>query len=206
MKARSSSAGCEATSGPQLEPGGRPPAPGPLALVQRFVNTWNRDFPVESDQLRDAHAATTWLQENGLIGDVAEPSVLTIDEVDMLRDLREAIRGLASANVTGSPDPAELRTINDAAAAAPISFITRDDGGIVIRAGSRGSQHAIGTLLAIIHDAQIAGDWARLKGCRECAYAFYDQSKNRSATWCAMSVCGNRAKNRAYHQRRRERT
>jgi predicted RNA-binding Zn ribbon-like protein len=41
-----------------------------------------------------------------------------------------------------------------------------------------------------------------LKGCRQCGYAFFDRSKNRSAAWCAMSICGNRTKNRAYRRRR----
>ena len=59
-----------------------------------------------------------------------------------------------------------------------------------------------GRLLGIVHEAQIGGEWARMKACRQCEYAFYDRSKNRSATWCAMSICGNRTKNRAYHRRR----
>ena len=41
-----------------------------------------------------------------------------------------------------------------------------------------------------------------MKGCRQCGYAFFDRSKNRSAAWCAMSICGNRTKNRAYYRRR----
>ena len=42
------------------------------------------------------------------------------------------------------------------------------------------------------------GTFARLKACREhtCEWAFYDHSRNRSATWCSMEVCGNRAKAR----------
>jgi predicted RNA-binding Zn ribbon-like protein len=53
-----------------------------------------------------------------------------------------------------------------------------------------------------VHDAQLTGDWLRLKACRQCQYAFYDRSRNRSAAWCSMSICGNRSKNRAYYYRR----
>ena len=60
-----------------------------------------------------------------------------------------------------------------------------------------------GTLLGILHEAQLTGEWSRMKGCRQCEYAFFDRSKNRSAAWCAMSICGNRTKNRAYYRRRR---
>ncbi len=58
------------------------------------------------------------------------------------------------------------------------------------------------TLLGILHEAQLSGDWSRMKACRQCEYAFFDRSKNRSAAWCAMSICGNRTKNRAYYRRR----
>jgi predicted RNA-binding Zn ribbon-like protein len=52
----------------------------------------------------------------------------------------------------------------------------------------------------------MAGEtWDRLKACRldDCQWVFYDHSKNRSRTWCSMRVCGNRAKARAYRERRR---
>jgi predicted RNA-binding Zn ribbon-like protein len=47
------------------------------------------------------------------------------------------------------------------------------------------------------------GSWSRLKCCRnhDCRWSFYDYSKNRSATWCSMQICGNRTKTRAYRQR-----
>jgi hypothetical protein len=37
--------------GEQIEPGGRPKAPGRLALLQRFVNSYNHDFPREWDRI-----------------------------------------------------------------------------------------------------------------------------------------------------------
>jgi predicted RNA-binding Zn ribbon-like protein len=47
------------------------------------------------------------------------------------------------------------------------------------------------------------GSWERLKGCPRdvCHWVFYDRSRNRSSTWCAMSVCGNRTNTRAYRRR-----
>jgi predicted RNA-binding Zn ribbon-like protein len=50
----------------------------------------------------------------------------------------------------------------------------------------------------------VDGSWSRLKTCEndECRWAFYDQSKNRSAKWCSMQSCGNRMKARAYRARR----
>jgi DNA-binding transcriptional LysR family regulator len=57
-----------------------------------------------------------------------------------------------------------------------------------------------------IHQARITGAWPRLKGCRQCGYAFFDRSNNRSASWCAISICGNRTKNRATDDAARPRT
>ena len=37
----------------------------------------------------------------------------------------------------------------------------------------------------------------------DCRWAFYDESRNRSATWCDMKVCGNRAKVRGFRERTR---
>jgi predicted RNA-binding Zn ribbon-like protein len=66
----------------------------------------------------------------------------------------------------------------------------------------RGADAAVATVLDILHEAQVTGVWPRLKACRKCGYAFFDRSKNRSAAWCAMSICGNRTKNRTYRRRR----
>jgi predicted RNA-binding Zn ribbon-like protein len=204
MKETQSDAPSSTSSVERPEPGGRAPAPGNLAIVQRFVNTWNHEFPVEQDQLRDTRTANTWLRGNPLAGDSRRRDV-TVAELDALRELREAIRALAVANLTGTVKPDALRAINTAAAAAPVEFTIGDDGGLAINTRSPDATYVVGSLLAIIHDAQVAGTWSRLKGCRQCGWAFYDSSKNRSAAWCSMSICGNRAKNRTYYQRQRNR-
>jgi predicted RNA-binding Zn ribbon-like protein len=62
----------------------------------------------------------------------------------------------------------------------------------------------IGNVLAASFTAIADGSWRRLKACRNhgCRWAFYDYSKNRSASWCSMQLCGNRTKTRAYRARR----
>lgn len=39
---------------------------------------------------------------------------------------------------------------------------------------------------------------------RGCGWLFLDKSRNRSRRWCAMKVCGNRAKVLRYYERRRD--
>lgn len=49
----------------------------------------------------------------------------------------------------------------------------------------------------------VLGDWRRIKICPadDCLWAFYDESRNRSRTWCSMQVCGNRVKARTFRKR-----
>lgn len=183
--------------GEQLEPAGRPKAPGRLALVQRFVNTLIHDFDI--DRLGTASKARAWLSANALLMPGA-----TVDEADAarLRRLREAMRALAFANHGGDLDPSAVPELARAGRRATLRVHV--DGGaatsLVPRGG--GADAAAATLLAIVHEAQLTGEWSRLKTCRQCTYAFFDRSKNRSAAWCSMSICGNRTKNRAYRRRR----
>ncbi|MFD9698271.1 CGNR zinc finger domain-containing protein [Lentzea sp. NPDC059081] len=38
----------------------------------------------------------------------------------------------------------------------------------------------------------------------DCRWAFYDVSRNGRGRWCAMEICGNRQKTRAYRERRHD--
>jgi predicted RNA-binding Zn ribbon-like protein len=128
-----------------------------------------------------------------------------VSEADFrrLRELREAIRALAMANHRrASPGTAPGDVIGRLSGGAELVVAVDDSGRTTLAPTGRGVDGAVATLLAILHEAQLSGDWARMKGCRKCEYAFFDRSKNRSAAWCAMSICGNRTKNRAYYRRR----
>jgi predicted RNA-binding Zn ribbon-like protein len=185
--------------GEQVEPGGRPKAPGRLELLQRFVNSYNHDFPVDWDRLATEAKAQAWLRQKGLVG----PAVrLSAADAARLRELREAIRALTIANHDGRPEPAATGTILRASRTARLRVVVDEAGRTVLEPDRPGVDGAVATLLGILHEAQLTGQWRRLKGCRQCGYAFFDRSKNRSAAWCAMSICGNRTKNRAYRRRR----
>jgi predicted RNA-binding Zn ribbon-like protein len=153
-------------------------APQPLRAVQAFVNSIDRHN--ELDWLDD------WFAEHG---PVAEP--------ERARPLREAFRSLALAN-NGLPlDPAAVETLN--VAASRLALRVGDDG--VVRFDGGGDP--LDNLVAVVFAAMLDGSWRRLKACRNCRWSFYDASPNRSATWCSMQLCGNRAKTRTYRTRRR---
>jgi predicted RNA-binding Zn ribbon-like protein len=73
------------------EPGGRAPAPEPLRLVQRFVNTNDREGGV--DRLASPAALSRWFRAAGV-------TVGRLEERDLARaiELREALRVLLGAN------------------------------------------------------------------------------------------------------------
>ena len=185
--------------GEQIEPGGRPKAPGRLELLQRFVNTHNHEFPDDWDRIGTPEKARAWLREKGLVGPDA-----TVEAADVvrLRALREAIRQLAIANRAGESAAAASDVIRGLSDLAELTVVVDADGRTALAPAHEGVDGAVATLLGILHEAQLTGEWSRMKACRQCEYAFFDRSKNRSATWCAMAICGNRTKNRTYYRRR----
>jgi predicted RNA-binding Zn ribbon-like protein len=183
--------------GEQIEPAGRQTAPGRLALVQRFVNTRLHDFGI--DRLGTAAKAEAWLRRHGLL-----PPGASLDEADAarLRRVREALRALAVANRVGDLHPSAPAELTREARTATIRVHIGHAAATSLVAANRGADAAVATLLVIVHEAQLTGTWPRLKACRHCTYAFFDRSKNRSAAWCSMAICGNRTKNRTYRRRR----
>lgn len=189
--------------GEQIEPGGRPKAPGRLGLLQRFVNTWNRDLPAEWDRLCAPEKASSWLIAKKL---VAKGTRISAQDAVQLREVREALRELALANQGIVPRVEVVQRLRVASSKATLRVRFDPRGRTTLEPPPSGVCRAIAALLAILHEARVSGTWARFKGCRQCGYGFYDRSKNRSAAWCAMSVCGNRTKNRAYRKRSLTRT
>jgi predicted RNA-binding Zn ribbon-like protein len=187
--------------GEEIEPGGRPKAPGRLELLQRFINSYNHDFPPDWDRIGTPEKARAWLLDKRLV-EPGEP----VSETDAarLRELREALRALVVANQGDGRVSTDF--IRRVAGRAELRVALDDSGRTTLKPARGGVDGAVATLLGILHESQLGGDWSRLKGCRQCEYAFFDRSKNRSAAWCAMSICGNRTKNRAYYRRRRPAT
>jgi predicted RNA-binding Zn ribbon-like protein len=173
----------EALLSGSVQPGGREPAPPPLDLVQAFVNTVDREHG--PDLLDDPGDARAWAQRRGL--------VLARDELGRAREVREALRALLL-------DPGDARAV--AALDAAATGLRPRFAPARLEAPRAGD--AVAAVLAATHAAMATGTWSRLKACPgpRCAWAFYDRSPNRSATWCSMQVCGGRAKAGTYYRRR----
>jgi predicted RNA-binding Zn ribbon-like protein len=182
-----------------MEPGGRAPAPGGLALVQAFVNTV--DLEGAADDLDTPERLRAWLVGHGLL----DPAAGAVGEADRMAalEVREALRGLLLAHNGVPMDPAAPALLDRAGARARLRAGFGPDGTVRLLADGDGIDQAVGRLLAAVATAATEGTWQRLKACRResCRWAFYDHSKNRSGAWCTMAVCGNRAKARTYRRR-----
>jgi predicted RNA-binding Zn ribbon-like protein len=165
------------------------PAPGRLALVERFANTLDVEHGREA--LHSPERLRTLLLELGLLDRDAR---VTAGDLAAAHDLRDAIRALALAN-NGVP--------TDVALEARLVARVDDEGG-VLEPERRDAAGALAELVGIVYAAKVDGTWERLKACRRdvCHWLFYDRSRNRSAVWCSMAVCGNRTKTAAYRARR----
>jgi predicted RNA-binding Zn ribbon-like protein len=167
---------------------------GALELVRRFVNTLEVDEGVDSLD-RD------WLVAQGLL---ERGRGVSSEDLSRLADVREALRELLLANNGLSADVAGAASDLDAAARrSGLAVRFSPEGTASIEPAKGGADRAVGLILASAATAMRTESWGRLKACRapDCRWAFLDASRNCSRSWCSMSVCGNRAKARAYRAR-----
>jgi predicted RNA-binding Zn ribbon-like protein len=186
------------------QPGGRRPAPGDLALVQAFLNThYDLTAAGGGEVLADARALRDWLAGASLIG---EHAPLRHHDLERALAVREGLRALAFANNAEDFDAAALDAMREASDGASVEIRIEADGPRFLAPSTVAVDSALGVLLAMTARAMIDGTWNRLKACpgRSCGWVFYDHSRNQSARWCSMKVCGDREKARAYYQRQIE--
>jgi predicted RNA-binding Zn ribbon-like protein len=189
----------------ETQPGGRPPAPGELALVQAFINS-HYDLELEhgADLFATPASLAAWMHRRGLLG---PGESISAGDVRRAVRVREALRSVAEDN--GRDDhrrlEAALAALDEAGRGPQVSVRFGTDGPHLVAVAARGVDGGIATVLAIAARAMIDGSWRRLKVCpgEQCGWAFYDHSRNQSGRWCSMAVCGGRAKARTHYRRHR---
>jgi predicted RNA-binding Zn ribbon-like protein len=173
-------------------------APGELELVRMFVNT--TDVETGQEGLDSVEALGAWMESQGLdaAGDLDE------EDLETAIAFREGLRGMLLANGGAELSADALDAVRRGAEWGTLQIAIDAEGRASQQPSCSGSGVLFARLLAIIAAAQERGEWARLKVCAadDCRWAFYDRSRNRSRSWCAMKVCGNRAKTRTYRARR----
>ena len=178
------------------------PAPGALDSVRAFVNTL--DIEHATERLARPQDLAGWLAEHDLLGGAAAVRATAADLRHAV-ELREALREHLLSHHGEPLDPAAVRTVDAAARRARLTLRFAGPDRTALEPTAAGVDGALGRLLAIVSAAIDDGTWQRLKACPAdtCRWAFYDASRNRSAVWCDMRVCGNRAKVRGHRERTR---
>jgi predicted RNA-binding Zn ribbon-like protein len=150
------------------------------------VNT--TDHEETRELLGSPEEVRAWLAEH-----VGDPGRIVPAGAQRTRALRQALRELL-----GSPSAEACAVIEENAWRARLT-VTLDPPRLTARA--EGLDRVLGALVAITYEAMRDGRWSRLKACRNCGFSFWDASRNRSATWCSMQLCGNRLKVRRFRRR-----
>ena len=89
--------------------------------------------------------------------------------------------------------PAALRVVIDLDGGAELQPVR----------GLSGADEVVARVAAAITDGRADRSWQRLKACSAdvCRWVYYDSSPAGLSKWCTMSICGSRAKMRAYRER-----
>ena len=181
------------------QPAGREPAPAPLDLLQDFVNTEIPEWA--QDDIDSPAALSRWLVARDLI----EPAApVPADAFVRARALRGILRGSRSTT-----RPASVRRLpigpSRCSRSVPSGscWSSTVHGAPTLVPSGEGVDRALTTLVSIAVEATRDGTWSRLKACRKesCGWVFYDHSRNRSSSWCSMTICGNRIKTAGYRRR-----
>nr|WP_269440144.1 CGNR zinc finger domain-containing protein [Arthrobacter sp. zg-Y769] len=182
-----------------------------------FVNTADREGG--TDALGKPGDLAAWLAGYGLVEKGARA---TAEDLMLALDLREGLRSLFLTHHDGAhgdhgdtnDDGERSHGIPAADTADGLHRLDRALGQLPVRVAVSGgaprvepaTQPPVRTALARIGAVLVSADpsqLSRLKACRRdvCRWVFFDASRNRGGTWCAMEICGARTKMRTYRRR-----
>src|SRR5919106_344082 len=129
-------------------------------LVQKFINSWNHEFPTEWDRLGTPEKAKAWLVR----WDLLEPdATLTEPQRVRLVRLRESLHALADVNRDGAALAGGGLVVLDGESKAVSRFSFDRHGGMTLEPTASGVDGSIARLLMIVFEAQMAETFGRLK-------------------------------------------
>jgi predicted RNA-binding Zn ribbon-like protein len=140
----------------------------------------------------------SWFADHGLW---TNPAPVTGEDMRRAIHVRAAMAALFRENLGGQADPRTRPTLEAVTRDAPLLVTIGPEGSLALEPQGAGVDRALAAVLAALYRCQASGNLDRLKLCKNCGYAFYDTSKNRSRIWCDMATCGSQEKARAYRQR-----
>lgn len=178
------------------------PAPGELELVQRFMNLHEHGPGASGDLPPSREMIEDFLRRRGLLDD---GTPFTETDRDAALELHRALHAKVRTSGGGAGLADKDVAAIDRTARRSGLHPHFGRGGPDLVPTERGVSGALGRIVAVAFLADLRGTWGGLKECAgdDCNAVFFDRSKNHSGRWCSMSTCGNRAKVRAWRERRR---
>ncbi len=172
-------------------------------LSTSFTGTLSERHGDAVERIPTPHRLVDWLAVYGLAVDSCTPA-----QLDLARELREAIHAAATAAAThGSLPATAVRVINDRSARGRATAVLTPDGERRWRLGSASGVEDALSVIAADGISVIAGERdGRLALCASptCRAAFFDTSRSRTRRWCDMNTCGNRQKKARFQANRRK--
>ena len=170
--------------------------PASIVIVRDFVNT--DDLELGTDDLATTRGLSDWLATADLIPDGEQA---TEAELALARRLRDGLRRGLELNHDRDAEP--LLDLEQVLAELPVR-LAWDGTSPVLSTDAPGVLGGLARVALAAHESVRSSDWERLKICAfdECAWAYFDHSKNRSRAYCEYG-CGNKIKTRAYRARQR---
>jgi hypothetical protein len=177
------------------------PAPGDLELVQRFMNLHEHRPGAAGDLPPSRELLEEFLRSRGLLED---DRPFTDADREAALELHRALHAKVRTPDGAGLADRDVAAIDQAVRGAGLRPLF-GRGGPALVPTEGGVAGALGRIVAVAFLADLEGTWEGLKGCAgdDCNAVFFDRSKNHSGRWCSMSTCGNRAKVRAWRERRR---
>lgn len=172
---------------------GSPPAPGNLALLEGFLNTWSEEMGI--DDFGTAQSTEAWLRSVDLWKGAQK---LTQAQHQKLVKFRSDLRAWILNKECTQP-------LNELISEISFQAEFTSTGEVQFRSTGAPFQRALGALVELISQSLQEGTWDRMKCCElpTCGWAFYDSTRSRTKRWCSMKTCGSRHKAREYYKRNR---
>ncbi|MFF0497365.1 CGNR zinc finger domain-containing protein [Nocardia aobensis] len=174
-------------------------------LATSFTGTLSERHGEPVERIPTPQRLVDWLEVNGLAVDSC-----TTTQLDLARELREAIHAAATAAALGSALPASaVRIINDRSIQGRAAAILTPDGTRRWRLSAPSCvEDALGVIAADAIDIISGERDGKLALCASptCRAAFFDTSQSRTRKWCDMNTCGNRQKKARFNATHRKNT
>jgi predicted RNA-binding Zn ribbon-like protein len=156
--------------------------------------------PVE--RLREPRDLDRWLGAAGLL----VPQRASAVDLHDARCLREAVNRITRAMLAGeSPSGEDLDELNDWARRPPL--VPQADASMQqIWIAESATQGALALIAREAVQLLTGPDRGLIRECAaspDCSLLYLDRSRGRRRRWCAMDVCGSRAKMSSYRRRQR---